>query len=425
MNLEGIASPPPRPPAEIRYANLHRTIDGGLVNDRVLADLVETCAELGRVEEAAQALEQIQDLPERRHARFRAGRHGVRLAAAGSSASNSRDRGLVVDTKPTPTVEHLGDAIRFLFSDHLPMTAIVATILLPLLIGLSGFLLTNVEGNSVAVFAILAASPALLVLGLVATLTAETLRQGRRGIIDPPSIPRLGELTRNGAKTLRDVFVVLLAALLPSILILQESGSAMIAAPVALVLLSFAPMAFALRITEHNWHCARPGYLVGQIFRVRRYYPAVLVSLAVLFAPIVVGLMVTAHSPTFVSMAVVGLLGTGPALIGARLLGLVMHEADRREQKQRKLQSEPQPTLPDRQKRLAKRRPPRERRKADAESSLAAAETTPKPAPEPAESQETETVEIGAFSAGRGQLTDAPDIGHIPGATIVRRGQSH
>ena len=36
---------------------------------------------------------------------------------------------------------------------------------------------------------------------------------------------------------------------------------------------------------------------------------------------------------------------------------------------------------------------------------------------------ETETVEIGVAPAGRGRMTDTPDIGHIPSATIVRRDQ--
>lgn len=351
-----------------------------------------------------------------------------------------------------PVMEHLGEAIRYLFVDHMPLTLIVTTITFPVLIGVGGFLRSSLPDSAAIAAAVLTAVPVLMVLGLLGHLSRETLRDSRRGLIDPPGIPHNRALARGAGRFATDSLAVVAALATPVVL---ASFALPTIATVILGLGAFLifPLVAALRMTEGTWRCFDPRH----VFRtVSGYLPAFasasLCSL-LLFAPAILTVILTRESSLDLCLSVAGSLAAVPMVLSARLLGQVLQERDKSErarlaalareaQVAREMEVIEEQTAPRRRRRTAEQRTkasqerravreqkPRKQREAEVAEETPAQPRKRKTTVKRKTKVKRKTEVVGTSKAApqatastsRHGLGDQPDLSAIPGATIVRR----
>ncbi|MBK8975844.1 MAG: hypothetical protein IPM29_07945 [Planctomycetes bacterium] len=353
MKLEDLATPPPRVSPQMRYATLHRAVENGLATDRTWAELLEICLELGRDEEACGTFWELRDPSVRRrmlvrlhtrgllrdvpvdpaparqadaHATAGEAAHGGPAGRA-SAASGQRSR---PEDGRSDLGELVGDAVRFLFLDHMPLTVIVATVTFPLVIGLGGFLTTSLGTSAYVALSLLAAIPALSALALVGALARRILIEANRGLIDPPAIPTFGSLAREALRLGVDTTLLVAVFLGPGVLLAQlgvtHVGAAIAALAVGGGLL---PAAVAMRTVRGDWSALKLARLCGEVRRIGSRYFGVAAIIALMLAPAIAGLVLTAGSAAYMSISVVGPLTVAPLFVSARLLGHVMFESRR------------------------------------------------------------------------------------------------
>jgi hypothetical protein len=324
VKIEDITAPPPRLSPEMRYASLHRTVESGLATDRTWAELIEVCLELGLKDEAQSSFEELQDPSARRRMLVLLQRNKLLLHVSLSPAETG---GGPAETERRPAtaretlVDQLLDGFRFLFSDHMPLTAIVATVTFPIVVGLGGFLTSTVQSSFI--LPLLALIPALSVVGLVGALGRRILVDASRGLDDPPEIPSAADLIRESARFLVDATVLCAIFLGPGAVLTQlveHTGFGGVAAAFAVGLL-LLPMAMAMRQTRDDWSCLRPMTLFRAIVRGGLDYMAVVGVSVALFAPSLLSVWATGGSHLYLVVSVVGPLAVVPTFVVSRLLG--------------------------------------------------------------------------------------------------------
>lgn len=378
MEITQLTTPPDQTP-QLRYATLHRTIERGIVSSSTWAELVQVCLQLRYIEEARRALDNVSD-PERRVYFERllaridgtdvpplptaaADPHSARPASAAHAAHAAHPRrgharhlhgGTM--TKPSngagqdrpllrePFSEEILDSFRYLFLEHMPLTVIVATMTFPLVLGLGGFL---TAGSPFFLFPAIALLPGLCVLGLVGALGRRILLDASKGIDDPPRVPELGVLAREGAGTLRD-FAALAAVFLGpgALLVLLDAPTA----PKLLTLLlggALLPTAMLLRQMTPDWRALSPNFLFPAFVRGGVEHLAATGVIVGLFVPATIAAFATLGSHMYLQVSVIGPLSVAPLFIAARLLGRVV---DRNREQLAPLfgeLTEPQPPAPE------------------------------------------------------------------------------
>lgn len=309
----------------MRYASLHRTIEGGLETDRVWAELIEACVELGRHDEAENSFWNLKDHATRRRLLVSLQRRGLLLGVAlGPAESDAEDGGPSVRNgrfREGSLPDRIADGFRFLFSDHMPITAIVTTVTFPIVVGLGGFLTSTVQNS--LVLPLLALIPALSVVGLVGALGRRILVEASLGLDDPPEIPTAKTLARESGRFLLDFGLLAALFLGPGFVLANLAShvgwsSALAALAVGLLLL---PMAMALRQTRDDWTCLAPSVLFGSIVRGGAEYLAVVGVAGVLFLPSFLAVLMSSGSHLYLLVSVVGPLAVVPTFVVSRLLG--------------------------------------------------------------------------------------------------------
>lgn len=330
MKIEDIAAPPPRLAPQMRYASLHRSIESGLATDRTWVELVEACLELGRHGEAEQGFWQIKDASARRRILTPLQKHGLLLdVSLGATADLEKPGRPAAEHRAEEAFgERVADAARFLFVDHMPMTTVVATITFPLVIGLGGLLQNTIQGGPWLL--LLAAIPALSVVGLVAALCRRILVDASRGLDDPPEVPGITELCRDATRLGIDFAAVSAALVGPSVaalllgLVPENATTAAVASVVTGAVL--LPIAFGLRQTRDDWSCLRPDILLRAAFGGGWRHLGTVLLVAILAAPAGLAFWATLGAPLYLSLAVTGPLAVAPAFLAARLLGQLLHD---------------------------------------------------------------------------------------------------
>ena len=335
MNIEDITAPPPRLSPQMRYASLHRAVEGGLATDRTWAELIEVCLELELNDEATSCFWHIDEAATRRRLLAGMQKRGLMLdvslgAAESGDPTNSPAAGPPrVRDESDSIAERILDGFRFLFLEHMPLTAVVATVTFPIVVGLGGFLTAGVPGSFV--LPLLALIPALSVVGLVGALGRRILVEASRGLEDPPEIPSLHDLVPEAGRFLMDASILVAIFLGPAALLAQFETTGISSVLAALAVgLTLLPMAMALRQTRDDWSCLKATELFRACTRGGLEYMALVATGAALFAPSIVSLWMTGGSHLYRVVSVIGPLAVTPTLVMSRLLGSFLF-AKRRE----------------------------------------------------------------------------------------------
>jgi hypothetical protein len=331
MKIEDIAAPPPRLAPQMRYASLHRTIESGLATDRTWVELIEACLDLGRTGDAEQGVWQIKDASARRRILTPLQSHGLLLdVSLGATADLEKPGRPAPDPRQEEGFrERLADAGRFLFVDHMPLTTVVATVTFPVVVGLGGLLQGTVQGGPMLL--LLAAIPALSVVGLVAALCRRILVDASRGLDDPPEIPGVTELLMDAARIGADAAILVAALVGPSLAALSLDLVPVDGMAAAIASVAFGafllPIAFGLRQTRDDWSCLRPITLLLAATRGGGWrHLGTVLAIAVLAAPAGLALWATLGAPLYLTLSVTGPLAVAPAFLAARLLGQLLYD---------------------------------------------------------------------------------------------------
>lgn len=313
MQLEHLATPVEVDSPHRRYAALHRAIDSGMASDATWRELVNVCLLLNHRDEALRAFRRLTGVQARRDVEALLIHRGLLEpeappaevgAPAAAAAPGLRDE----------TIE----AARVLLDDHMPLTTAVATLTFPLVVGLGGFL---TAGHSFFLFPLIAALPALCVVGIVGALSRGIMVDSAHGVHDVPRIPGSAVLVRQSARFLLDG-LVLVGALAGPAIAMHCLGLALsttlLAAGLAAILL---PMALLMRQITDDWRALSPNHLFRAIGRLRGDYLGRAAVCAGLFLPAALAAIGTAGSLLYLQVSVVGPLLVAPLFVTARLLG--------------------------------------------------------------------------------------------------------
>lgn len=313
MQLEQLGTPVEVDSPHRRYAALHRAIDSGMASDATWRELVNVCLLLEHRDEALRAFRRLTSVQARRDVEALLIHRGLLEPEAPPPETGA------LATAAAPGLrEETIEAARVLLDDHMPLTTAVATLTFPLVVGLGGFL---TAGHSFFLFPLIAALPALCVVGIVGALSRGIMVDSAHGVHDVPRIPGSAVLVRQSARFLLDG-LVLVGALAGPAIAMHCLGLALsttlLAGALAAVLL---PMALLMRQITNDWRALSPNHLFRAIGRLRGDYLGRAAVCAGLFLPAALAAIATAGSLLYLQVSVVGPLLVAPLFVAARLLG--------------------------------------------------------------------------------------------------------
>lgn len=313
LQLEQLGTPVEVDSPHRRYAALHRAIDSGMASDATWRELVNVCLLLEHRDEALRAFRRLTGAQARRDVEALLIHRGL-LEPEESPAETGAPATAAAPGLREETLE----AARVLLDDHMPLTTAVATLTFPLVVGLGGFL---TAGHSFFLFPLIAALPALCVVGIVGALSRGIMVDSAHGVHDVPRIPGSAVLVRQSARFLLDGLVLVGALAGPAIAMhclgLALSTTLLAAALAALLL----PMALLMRQITDDWRALSPNHLFRAIGRLRGDYLGRAAVCAGLFLPAALAAIATAGSLLYLQVSVVGPLLVAPLFVAARLLG--------------------------------------------------------------------------------------------------------
>lgn len=306
------------------YARLNRMVERGDASRATKRHLIEVCIKLDKRDEAIAAFQGIEDP---------AFRHAIRpeLARLGWVTADYDPEELqavtVTDATLNPSLrEKLEDAVQFLCEGQMRTHVLGGTLAFPILLGAGGVLASSTGLSFLWLVAVL---PALLAVGMVGALGRHVLTMTIEGRDDSTDLPDRSQLLRESWRILVD-FGALSAVFLGPAAALLWLGAPMIGLVFLLVAGLFMPLTTALRLTGTEWRNLTPRRVVTAVWRLIPAYPIVAGTVALLMAPAVFVLIVTAGMHILVMVSVSGPLAVVPALVSARILGLTLHfERDR------------------------------------------------------------------------------------------------
>lgn len=326
MELENIATPPPTASPQSRYATLHRAVERGLASDEVWYDLAQVCLQLGHDEEAVRTWRMMSDGASKNRLHSQLARRGlidppVRRSRRDEEpqlpAVSGASPGLEPEAPPR-LIDHLYDALHFLMQERMPLLVLTSMLAFPLVVGLGGFL---TAGGSPFLLPAIAALPGLCVLGMVGALGRRVLVDAARGEEMPPSLPELGQLTRQATRWLSDTGLIVLAMLGPSVLMFALSAPWISAVPGLVLGGFFLPMALALRQVRDDWRALSLRFLLTAIGRTCSRYVGIVAAFWAMFLPAAVLIVGTTGMKVWLQIAAIGPFMVLPVFTTARMLG--------------------------------------------------------------------------------------------------------
>ena len=312
MQIQNIATPQKSETPQVRYASLHRTIDRGTTSDYIWSELSRVCVALGFNDEAVEAYLQVETPPICRSLEVLLAHHGL------LSQSESQDR-------PETGFRHLiTDPFRFLFLDHMPLTVIVATLTLPLVVGLGGFFTAE---NHFLLFAAITLLPCLAMLGVVGALGRRIMVEAGEGIHSPPPVPDVQILCREAPRFLVDMLILCLILLGPGAMtLLLLPGNLMPAVASLFVGMFLMPMAMLMSEFSEDWRELSPFRLLHNIGRGGYEYVKTALVISALFLPAALSALATMGSHFYVQVSIIGPLIVVPLFVSCRILGRFFHD---------------------------------------------------------------------------------------------------
>lgn len=253
-------------------------------------------------------------------------------AAAAPSATNSPRAGAPpAATAPGPapepegeptTRERIVDALRYLGDGQMPWAAIGGTIAFPLVLAFGAML--RAFGDN-ALLRCVALVPALYLLAMVGVVCRQVLLGALSGLDEAEDLPVPGRFARQACGLLPQVAALGGTFLGPGAAALELGwwSSALLLLAAGLFLL---PMAGALLVTTNCWRALSPAVVLTAIRRVGRPYLRTIMAIALLVIPAICAFVLTIGLPAYTLMAAVGPLSVVPALMAARMLGLVLEQ---------------------------------------------------------------------------------------------------
>jgi hypothetical protein len=318
------SKPPPSPRQDQkallqeRYASLQRRLTADALDDPGLTQLISVCAQLDRRDEAVALFAKLSDPALRRGVRRDLARRGW----VDPTPDPSETEGLMVAGESEPVFrERLEDAVRYLTEGRMPIVAIGSTIAFPLGLGI-GALLTSVYDHLAV--RLLAAVPAVFMLGIITVIAQQVLRQAVQGREDGSDLPTIRELFVRTPRLL--AFAAVLGAIF-----LGPGATAilcdrwLIAAALLLPGLFLLPLATALLLATDDWHALRPATLARGVGRLGRTYVDTTLAVLAIIAPAVLAFALTLGRPVYTMIAVVGPLGAVPLLLAAHIVGRLLY----------------------------------------------------------------------------------------------------
>ncbi len=474
MQLESHATPPQETPQQ-RYASLHRAIERGLDSDELWKELAEVSLGIGHEDEAVRCSRRIRNDTTRLALESRLARLGLASApsqpggehAAAPAASDAGDRD---ELRAQPGLgAHVLDAFQFLVHQHMPWLVLATTLSFPLLFGVGGFLTT---GDSPLLLAALAAVPGLCMLALVGAMHRQILAASAESSGDVPPIPGFGVLVDDARRFFVDGVLVVGSLVGPSLVGVWLGAPWSTTAPGLVIGAFFAPMAWALRHLRGDLTALSPVHLLRGVARTGTSYLGLTAVVLALALPATAVALCIFDRPVWIQIAMLGPLVVLPSFVAARLLGtwIDAHRsalgmtaspasapapapAASQPTPSQPTPAAPAPRTPRRPEALESFRAPSVKTTTNAASPtrtratapakpvakriLAAAASSPAPAaparaparaPAPAAPAATAAgpLDPKATKAPRAiegrkpsRLTDAPDLSHMPGATVV------
>lgn len=297
-----------------RYAELHRLIDSGKATDLDWMELCRICAQLNNRDEARRCPERVQDPDSRFELEQFLVRRGLLDQATPKQSAPQRDLG-------NNFREEFSDALSFLFFEHMPIYIMAATLVFPVLMGISGLLFAGTGW----VFSAVALAPALLVLGLVSAYNRQVLLEASKGVDDPPALPAPRPWLRKAGPALLDIAAVFGVFWLPGAACLHFDLFSL-GLPLLLVGTALAPMALTLRQLRDDWKALHPGLLVAACRRAGKPYAIVLGLCLLGFAPALGAAIASAEASLYLRISFIAPLCVTPLLLACRLLGLLVYE---------------------------------------------------------------------------------------------------
>jgi len=246
------------------------------------------------------------------------------------NAPNRGDAGPTAPAAPTaarqadgePTLrDRIVDAARFLGDGQMPWAAIGGTIAFPLTLAVGSIMTALIDTPPMRVLAVV---PAVFLLAIVGVVCRQTMLSALRGVDEADDLPPPREFARQAVRLMPHAAALAAAFLGPGTLALGFSWS------VAFVLLAAGlavlPMAGALLVVTGNWRALSPKILIAAIRCGGQPYVHTALASLLLAVPAVIATMLTTGLPGYVSITAIGPLSVVPALMAARMMGLVLEQ---------------------------------------------------------------------------------------------------
>ncbi len=245
---------------------------------------------------------------------------------AGSGHSAPRDARSYVDTVQVRQpdggesfIEEVQDSFRFLFRDHMPVTAMGLTVLFTIA-ALVGFLLPSGLGPYVTF--VIPLLPTLAVAGLFLHCAHRVLVDASNGHEDPPSLEEMLEDAVAGSTRalaiVTGIAVLCFASVVVGVL-LEVSGKELIG--LALLGVTYAPVVLLGLALGKSWEAILPGSVIRVVAADVGGWVKLIALFGMLLVLPVVGVLVTADGALYLQAAMAGPLIVLPGLVLARLMG--------------------------------------------------------------------------------------------------------
>lgn len=218
--------------------------------------------------------------------------------------------------------ERVVDALGILDEGGTRWRVVGVTIAFPVLMLLGGALTSL--GDSL-LLQLLAALPALLLLGMVGAFGQFVLAVTLQGLAHIDNPPRLTELVRQAPRVLLRLAALSATFLGPGLLVVLL-GHWPVGILIVLGGFLLLPVAAALLLGTGSWRALSPVLVITAIRRAGRASRIDAGVSAMLCVPALLALLLTLGQSAYTMLTVVGPLAATPALLAARMIGLTLCE---------------------------------------------------------------------------------------------------
>lgn len=317
LRLDDIATPQEESSPQLRYASLHRAVERGMASPEVYRELVDTCLELGHVDEARRIHASMDECSTRDWIGSKLVRCGL-LDETETKGHPSDPDHPADSAQQDPTVgEHIKDALQFLCQGHMPAVALLTMLAFPIVVGIGGFMTAD---GSPWLFAGLAALPGLCVLGIVGAMGRHTFMLAAEGAEAVPPIPAPTEMLKSARRHLTDSLLVLGVLIAPSLTLLWFDVPLTSSLPGLFAGMFLTPIALILRQSRGDLGAFSPIAMLRGIWRSRGY-TKITCAFWLAFAPAAIAFWSSLGHAVWLQIAIVGPLAVLPTFATARLLG--------------------------------------------------------------------------------------------------------